>query len=62
MLRTSSILASAVAVSLIGPACSDQVPDEDNEDGFVIEDGKADDFLSNKAKEYIVSGTGRVTV
>ena len=41
MLRTSSILASAVAVCLIGPACSDQVPDEDNEDGFVIEPGGA---------------------
>ncbi len=62
MLRSSSILASALAVCLVGPGCSEEVPAEDLEDGFVIEDGKADDFLSNKAKEYIVSGTGRVTV
>jgi len=62
MVRSSSILASALAVCLVGPACSDQEPAEDAEDGFVIEDGKADDFLSNKAKEYIVSGTARVTV
>jgi len=62
MLRSSSFLASALAVCLVGPACSEQEPVEDAEDGFVIEDGKADDFLSNKAKEYIVSGTARVTV
>jgi len=33
---------------------------EDAEDGFVVDEGKADDFLSLKAKEFIVTGTGRV--
>ena len=35
---------------------------EDAEDGFVIDDGKADDYFSLKAKEFVVSGTGRVVV
>jgi hypothetical protein len=63
MLRTSSRLATALAVCLAGTACSD-VPatDEDGEDGFVVEDGKADDFLSLKAKEYVVTGKARVVV
>ena len=28
----------------------------------MVEDGKADDFFSLKAKEFVVTGTGRVTV
>lgn len=46
-------------------ACSAGADDElaeDAEDGFVVEDGKADDFLSLRAREFVVSGTGRVVV
>jgi hypothetical protein len=49
-----------------GAACTDSAPSqqdsEDAEDGFVVEDGKADDFLSLKAKEYIVTGVAKVVV
>ncbi len=49
---------------LVAGACSAGGDDlvEDAEDGFVVEDGKADDFLSVKAREFVVSGTGRVVV
>jgi hypothetical protein len=53
-------LAALLATSLV--ACGGEEPSEDVEDGFVVEDGKADDFLSLKAKEFTVSGTGRVVV
>jgi hypothetical protein len=46
----------------IGACGAPDDSDEDAEDGFVIDDGKADDFFSLKAKEFIVSGTGRVVV
>jgi hypothetical protein len=36
--------------------------DEDAEDGVLVEDGKDDNFLSVKAKEYVVTGTARVVV
>jgi hypothetical protein len=57
--------ASCLAILLLGAtACGafeDPLP-EDAEDGMVVEDDKADNFYSLKAKEFIVSGTGRVTV
>ncbi|HUS33707.1 MAG TPA: hypothetical protein VMZ53_34640, partial [Kofleriaceae bacterium] len=57
--------ASCLAIGLFGvAACSsfeDALP-EDSEDGTVVEDDKADNFYSLKAKEFIVSGTGRVVV
>jgi hypothetical protein len=54
--------ATSLAIALAGCAAFDNPLAEDAEDGFVIEDGKADDFLSLQAKEFIVSGTGRVVV
>ncbi len=56
--------ASGLAMILLASACSAGSDDlaEDSDDGFVVEDGKADDFLSLKAKEFVVSGTGRVVV
>jgi len=55
------VAATAVATALSAVACSavDLFP-EDTDDGFVVDEGKADDFLSLKAKEFVVSGTGRV--
>lgn len=64
MLRSFASLASSLAIAAIGlTACTggDEL-DEDAEDGFVVEDGKADDYLSLKAKEYVVTGTARVVV
>ncbi len=60
--RTSSLATSlATSLALIAGACS-EAPDDGESDGFVVPDGKADDFLSLKAREYVVSGTGRVVV
>jgi hypothetical protein len=52
-------------MALVGAtACSsfDDALPEDAEDGTVVEDDKADNFYSLKAKEFIVSGVGRITV
>jgi hypothetical protein len=45
-------------------ACSSSEPvvEGDPEDGFVVDEGKEDDFLSLTAREYIVTGTARVVV
>ena len=59
--RSATWLATVACLAL-GTACADEVPSEDAEDGFVVEDDKADDFLSLKAKEFLVTGTARVTV
>jgi hypothetical protein len=64
MQRSLVSLASSLAIaaaSLVGCA-GDEGLDEDAEDGFVVEDGKADDYLSLKAKEYVVKGTARIVV
>jgi hypothetical protein len=58
-LRSASWLAMTC---LALAACAGEDAPEDIEDGFVIEDGKADNYLSNKATEFVVSGTARVTV
>jgi hypothetical protein len=62
LVRTMRITATTLAMILA--ACSAGSDDlaEDSEDGFVVEDGKADDFLSLRAREFVVSGTGRVVV
>lgn len=64
LLRPANRLATyGLAACLALGACGGQDDyGEDTEDGFVIEDGKADDFLSLTAKEFVVSGTGRVVV
>jgi len=46
-------------------ACSGQhdlTSADDPEDGFVVDEGKEDNFLSLEATEYVVSGTARVVV
>jgi hypothetical protein len=52
--------ATGLAIVLAGCSAFDSPFAEDAEDGFVVEDGKADDFYSLQAKEFIVSGVGRV--
>jgi hypothetical protein len=57
--------ATCLAIALVAATgCSgadDELP-EDAEDGMVVEDDKSDNFYSLKAKEFIVSGVGRITV
>lgn len=55
-------LAAAVAIGSLFACNAEQALDDEAEDGFVVDDGKADDFFSLKAKEFVVSGTGRVVV
>ncbi len=65
MKRSVLSLASSLAIAAAGltAACAgDDGLDEDSEDGFVVEDGKADDYLSLKAKEYVVKGTAKIIV
>src|SRR5436190_14795237 len=63
MVRLAARVATFVLPALCMTACGEQpASDEDAEDGFVVPDGKADDFLSLKAKEYVVTGTARVVV
>lgn len=69
MARSTRILAThlatlGVAALLTTGALTgcQEAPADDAEDGFVVEDGKADDFFSLKATEYVVSGTGRIVV
>lgn len=54
------VAATALAITVAGCGAFDSALPEDAEDGFVVDDGKADDFYSLQAKEFIVSGTGRV--
>jgi hypothetical protein len=56
--------ATWLATYLFATACSvnpDTLP-EDSEDGFVVDDDKADNFLSLKAQEFILTGTSTVVV
>ncbi|HEY5926444.1 MAG TPA: hypothetical protein VIV11_32380 [Kofleriaceae bacterium] len=59
-LATATGLAIAALVVHAGCTAFDSPFAEDAEDGFVVEDGKADDFFSLQAKEYVVTGTGRI--
>jgi len=62
-MRTRPAIAVATCL-LLGVACGGFETGDtiDPEDGFVVDDGKEDDFLSLKAKEYVVTGTARVIV
>ncbi|HEY5937568.1 MAG TPA: hypothetical protein VIU61_23135 [Kofleriaceae bacterium] len=59
-MRTVGIMVATVVAGCAADSI-DAFP-EDAEDGIIVEDGKADDFLSLKAKEYVVSGKARVVV
>jgi len=60
-MRLSAASCLAIA-ALAGCSALEEALPEDAEDGMVVEDGKADDFYSLKATEFVVTGTGRVTV
>src|SRR5690242_1674228 len=57
-MRTTALL--LVSASLLS-ACSAGPSDGDPEDSIVVDDGKADDFYSESALEYIVQGRSSVT-
>lgn len=57
MRTTALLLATASLLS----ACSAGPDDGDPEDSIVVDDGKADDFYSESALEYIVQGRSSVT-
>lgn len=55
------------AASLLLTACAALPPEAGEgedlvEDAIAVEDGKADDFISRTAREYVVSGTASVTL
>jgi hypothetical protein len=56
------VAATGLAIAIAGCAAVDTPFAEDAEDGFVVDDDKADNFFSLQAKEYVVSGVGRVVV
>lgn len=60
-----SVATAALAVSLFSviPACTEPSGDADDpEDSVFVDDGKADDFFSTSAVEYIVEGKSTVTL
>lgn len=63
-MRARPAISFATCLVLGAVACTGDKaePAGDPEDGFVIDDGKEDDFLSLKAREYVVTSTARVVV
>lgn len=59
-LFAAPILTLAVSTGLLG--CTDAVDSEDPEDSIFVDDGKADDFYSTSAVEYVLEGTTTVTL
>jgi hypothetical protein len=59
-LLSSSILGCAADAPMVDPNSIDGI--DAVEDGEAVEDGKADDFLSATAREFIVSGTSTVVI
>lgn len=57
-------LLRTIVATLLAIGCADGAapPPEDVEDGFVVPEGKEDDFLSESAREFIVEGRSTVTV
>lgn len=60
-MRGTSLVATALACSLLG--CAAQAPaSEDPEDSVFVDDGKADDFFSVSAQEYTLEGRSTVVL
>jgi hypothetical protein len=58
-----SLAKLSATLGLLALACAGPHPDADEvEDGFAVEDGKEDNFLSISARELIVEGRARVTL
>jgi len=63
-MRTTSLFAAALSVSLISAAtgCDDASESDDPEDSIFVDDSKADDFFSMSAQEYLVEGKSTVVL
>jgi hypothetical protein len=59
--HTATLAATAIAASLLGAGCG-MDESEDPEDSVFVDDGKADDFFSLTAVEYILSGKSTVVL
>ncbi|MBA3458508.1 MAG: hypothetical protein H0T46_00995 [Deltaproteobacteria bacterium] len=58
---TALIAATALSTGLLG-ACTDTAESDDPEDSVFVEDGKADDFFSTSAVEYLLEGKSTVVL
>src|SRR5215470_6682091 len=55
------LLATALASGCVSQPPPAPIDADEVEDGFVVEDGKEDNFYSLSAREYVVEGRARVT-
>src|SRR6478735_4080184 len=61
-MRTLATAALAASLLSVIPACAGQDSSEDPEDSVFVDDGKADDFFSTSAVEYVIEGKSTVTL
>jgi hypothetical protein len=61
-MRTTLATAFAIPLLFAAGGCAEDVEDGLPEDGFFVQDGKEDDFLSLTAQEYLVQGKTTVTL
>jgi len=63
-MRLQAIVAAASILALVATAACDDGLDgaEDPEDSVFVDDGKADDFFSTSAQEYLLEGTSTVVL
>ena len=58
-MRTPALFLASI---LLAGACSDETPSDDPEDSVFVDDGKADDFFSTSAQEYLLEGKSTVVL
>jgi hypothetical protein len=61
-MRTLATAALAASLFSVIPACAGQEEGNDPEDSVFVDDGKADDFFSTSAVEYVIEGKSSVTL
>ena len=61
-MRTLATAALAASLFSVIPACTSESESNDPEDSVFVDEGKADDFYSTSAIEYIVEGKSSVTL
>lgn len=62
-MRTTALVAAASLLALAATACDDGLETgDDPEDSVFVDDGKADDFLSLSAQEYLLEGKSTVVL
>ncbi len=62
MRPTAIVAAAAASVLLFTSACDDGLESDDPEDSVFVDDGKADDFFSTSAYEYLLEGKSTVVL